>query len=251
MLANKLTINYDKTHYMIFTPSHHADPNLQLDLFINSNQISKVSTIKYLGVHLDESLSGKSHIYELCLCLRKFIGIFYKLSLKLPPHTLKILYFSFIYPHILYGIEVYANTYLTYLHDLIVLNNRILRILQRKKFNCNTNELYRSYNTLPIDKLFHFQILQHAHTLLFNPSSLPNFFQANCQTNNSIHSHYTRSTQDFHRFSCFSSFGRRLSFNLCAKLWNSLPLNIKSLISTNLFKRDVRKFLSIDAICSV
>src|SRR3989442_13947493 len=50
----------------------------------------------------------------------------------MPAKTLKLLYFSFIYPTLLYGIEIYANKYLSYLHDLMVLNNRILRILQIK-----------------------------------------------------------------------------------------------------------------------
>ena len=64
--------------------------------------------------------------------LRKYVGVFYKLSFKLPANILRMLYYALIYPHILYGIELYANTYLTYLHDLVILNNRILRLLQRE-----------------------------------------------------------------------------------------------------------------------
>ena len=109
---------------------------------MNKFFIARIPSTKFLGITLDETLSGKSHISEVCMSLRKFIGIFYKLAQKLPPATLKLLYFSFVYPHILYGIEAYANTFLTNLHDVIILNNRILRILQHKKFNSDTKELY-------------------------------------------------------------------------------------------------------------
>ena len=32
LLANKLSVNYDKTHYMIFSPPHQLDSNLKLNL---------------------------------------------------------------------------------------------------------------------------------------------------------------------------------------------------------------------------
>jgi len=41
-----------------------------------------------------------------------------------------MLYFSFIYLHLLYGVEVYANTSKSSLKPLLVLNNKILHVLQ-------------------------------------------------------------------------------------------------------------------------
>ena len=42
--------------------------------------------------------------------------------------------FAFVHSQILYGIEVYANTSLTHLTKLIVLNNNLLCILQHKSY---------------------------------------------------------------------------------------------------------------------
>ena len=135
---------------MIFTPSHNIASGLDLDLCKNNFKITKVSSAKYLGITIDENLDWKSHIFNLSLEIRKFIGIFYKLSFKLPSNILKNLYFALIYPRILYAIEIYANTYITFLHDLIILNNRILRILQHKPRLTRSIELYSAYNTLPV-----------------------------------------------------------------------------------------------------
>src|SRR6267154_3527375 len=118
MTLNKLTINQEKTVYMLFSPNINNNPNSSLNLYVNKSPIHKVNSIKFLGLLIDDNLTFKSHINELISQLKKYIGIFYKLSFRLPASTLKLLYFSIIHSRILYAIEIYANTYATYLHDL-------------------------------------------------------------------------------------------------------------------------------------
>ena len=36
-------------------------------------------------------------------------GVFYRIRQRLPDKCLKSIYFAFVYPHLLHGIEVYAN----------------------------------------------------------------------------------------------------------------------------------------------
>ena len=57
------------------------------------------------------------------------VGIFYKLRSKLPKRVLKNIYFAFVHPHILYGVEIYANTSRTHINRLMKLNNTLLRVL--------------------------------------------------------------------------------------------------------------------------
>jgi len=64
--------------------------------------------------------------------LLKFTGIFYKIRDVVPYDCLKKLYFAFVYPHLLFGIEVYGTASNTALDKLHKLNNRILRILLKK-----------------------------------------------------------------------------------------------------------------------
>ena len=60
----------------------------------------------------------------------KFTSIFYKLRENLRTVVKKMLYFVFIHSQMAYGIEVYGNTFSSYLNKLIILNDKILRILQ-------------------------------------------------------------------------------------------------------------------------
>ena len=71
----------------------------------------------------------------------------------MPSRILQSAYFAFIHPHLLYGIEMYANTYPSYLHKHETLNNKLLRIQQNKPYNSPSNNLYIDYNTLSIPDL--------------------------------------------------------------------------------------------------
>ena len=126
----------------------------------------------------------------------------------------------------------------------MTLNNRILGILQHKQLATNISELYISYNTLPINKLFQYQLLLHAHNILFNINKLPIIFHSARLTNDDIHNYNTRSSHDFHCSTFNSTFGSKMSCNLCAKLWNSLTSSLKHMRSRHSFKNELKKFLN-------
>ena len=77
----------------------------------------------------------------------------------MPNNCLKNLYFALVYPHLLFGIELYMNTFKSYFERLSVLNNKFLRILQREKIETPVKSLYANYNILPtINLLFRSQL---------------------------------------------------------------------------------------------
>ena len=67
------------------------------------------------SVFIDDTLTWSHHIDTIYSKLVKYVGIFYKIRSKLPLSILRNIYFAFVYPHILYGIEIYANTSSTHL----------------------------------------------------------------------------------------------------------------------------------------
>ena len=78
--------------------------------------------------------------------LMKYTSIFYKLRGKLPVQMLREIYYAFIHSHVLYGVEIYANTKPTYLDKLTKLNNKLLRILQCKPITTPIRGLYKICN---------------------------------------------------------------------------------------------------------
>ena len=67
-LANKLTLNVDKTCYIVFAPFKNivsSDHNFQLS--INNVILQQLRSCKYLGVMFDDGLSWKPHIFDFVL----------------------------------------------------------------------------------------------------------------------------------------------------------------------------------------
>src|SRR5688572_13770576 len=74
--ANRLTLNLDKTNFILFK-SHRkmglSDDSLRLS--INGIPIIKVTSTKFLGVHVDQHLTWKEHIKSISDKIAKNIGI--------------------------------------------------------------------------------------------------------------------------------------------------------------------------------
>jgi len=99
---------------------------------INDTKIKCVKECKYLGIIIDDELKWTSHIEFVLQKLKRLLGILYEMRYKLPDWCLQNIYFAFVHPDILYGLEVYNNTFPSYLDKLTVLNNKLLKIPQKK-----------------------------------------------------------------------------------------------------------------------
>lgn len=235
-LANKLSLNVAKTCYTLFQPHMQSHAEQRLDLVINHSKIEHVGCCKYLGVLIDDQMKWKDHIQYVYKKIIKFISIFYKIRDKMPQDCLRSLYFALVHPHISYGIELYANTNITYLDKLNVLNNRLLRTLQRKDKRCSVVCLYKEYNTLPISLLYDRQLLLFVHSCIHNSEMLPSIFSNYVTDNTTLHDHNTRQKHDLHMTLHSTSFGQRSTSYKGGKAWNSLPTTLKLEKSPTKFK---------------
>jgi len=89
---------------------------------------------------------------------------FISYEINYPVLAWEVFIMPFVHPHILYGIELYANTFSTYFKPLNVLYNKLSRILQNCRLQTPVAHLYQEYQTLPINQLFILQILTLVHT---------------------------------------------------------------------------------------
>ena len=65
--ANKLSLNLEKTNYILFCSKHKTifSHDHKLSVNIDNQSITRVSSAKFLGVHIDELLSWKEHITDI------------------------------------------------------------------------------------------------------------------------------------------------------------------------------------------
>ena len=98
MTANKLSVNIDKTCYQIFNPHPRSRLNIaDFNLAVNNVPLQRQSSVKYLGVYIDEDMKWTTHIRKTYESILKFTSIFYKLRIKLPISVLKNLYYAVVH----------------------------------------------------------------------------------------------------------------------------------------------------------
>jgi len=166
----------------------------------------------------------------------------------MPNDCLKNVYYALVYPQLLYGIELYANTNKCNLDKLIILNNKILRILQLKSLYTNVISLYSNYNTLPVQMLHVRQILLFVQKYIHFKELLPTVFTNYFIENNTIHEHNTRRCNDLHLSLLHTSYEHRCIINKGSKLWNALPNNLKAKQPTSMFKESVHGYIMLNLI---
>ena len=151
-IVNKLSLNLTKTKFMIFKPRQKTrHPDVQLTL--KNRSIEQVNETVFLGVILDETLSWKSHISHVANKISKSIGIIFRSSFYLFDISLRILYYSIIYPYLEYCNFVWASTYSSNLCRIVLLQKRAIRILNKSEFHAHTDPLFKKLNILKFEDI--------------------------------------------------------------------------------------------------
>ena len=92
LCANKLSLNIDKSNFVLFHPSQKK-VNFLMNLKINDNEIKQKKSVKYLGIIMDYNLNWKDYVFELSNFNYPVVLEFY---LNLEILSLLIYWFKFI-----------------------------------------------------------------------------------------------------------------------------------------------------------
>ena len=224
--ANKLTLNTSKTNFIIFRNSQKTLLNLPDKININGNEIYKTDKIKYLGVFIDEHLTWKHHIIELCNSLRRYFPIFYNIRSLLSLENCRTIYYTNIYSRIKYGIPIYGMANSVDLNALQTLQNKLLKVLLSRTHLFPTNQLHNDLNILKICNIFSQEVLNFVYSQFYN--LLPEIFKDYYVTFSNIHNICTRDHDirfiiPKHNSELDASTVKVLG----ATLWNEFPKRLK------------------------
>jgi len=100
--ANKLSLNYNKTNFMLLTSLKHNPASFKV--IINNHNISPEDNLRYLGLLLDNKLSWKPHAQRVKTQLSRACGILSKLKHYTTLPALKVVYNSLIHPYLNHSI---------------------------------------------------------------------------------------------------------------------------------------------------
>ena len=116
---------------------------IDISIQIGNNVIAHVKETVFLGVILDEHLSWRPHILRVSRKISKSIGIIYKSSFCVPKPSLRSLYYSLVYPYLIYCVSVWGSTYQSNLNWIIILQKKIISVISKKSFDSHTGVLFK------------------------------------------------------------------------------------------------------------
>ena len=102
--TNRLSLNVSKT-YMIISNQKNA-----LDIKIRETILTKVSTVKFLGVTLDANLTFKDHLNKVTSNISKSVGVMRRLHCQLPANVMIKLYYSLVYSLLTYALLAWGRS---------------------------------------------------------------------------------------------------------------------------------------------
>ena len=79
------------------------------EIYINHDALKRVYSKNFLGIIIDSKLTWKEHINHIRNKISKALGILYKSRKIFKVSTLLTIYYSFVYPYLIYCIEIWGS----------------------------------------------------------------------------------------------------------------------------------------------
>ncbi len=240
--CNKLSLNIEKTHTMIFTNNKKLSCRKN-NICIGGICTETVNKTKFLGVLIDNKLSWKDHIYYICNKIAKGIGIIKKVRDVLNKDTLLSLYYTFIYPYLTYCNLVWGRAANIHLSRLYLLQKRIIRIICNTHFLAHTEPLFKKCKVLNIYQLNKY--VTGIFMYKFYKCLLPNIFDNMFVKQMEKHGYSTRQNQSYSLPFCKTQCKKNSLCYYGAYFWNEVRtmINVDSINSILTFKKKIRQSL--------
>ena len=238
--TNRLSLNTDKTFYIVFHKKSQKVPN-NITLQIYGKNITAKQTTKFLGMTIDSLLNWHNHIGTIVNRLRSSNYILNRLKHLLPITSLKSLYYSLVHPHITYGIIHWGNAPKTMLNKVIIQQKKSLRIINGRNYNTPTNPLFHKMKILKIQEIYELQLATFMYK--YSTYNLPTQLQQLFILNRQLHNYNTRNRNNpivpMHK----TDMGKRSIAHMGPLIWNAVPNNIKLSNTCKSFKSKLKNNL--------
>lgn len=240
-IANKLALNFTKTDFLVWDWNSKSNTLIPDEIVIDGHIIKRSAEIKYLGVILDDKLNWEKQINNVANKIARALGIMYRINYYIPRKTVMMLYYSLIYPHLLYGILLWGNAKIKYLRLITKLQNRFLYIYTRLSWYSSISPYYKLTGLLKLGNIYKYMLGFFMYKFRNN---FMDKYQDKFINFNIIHSYNTRNSDSYILPKINKEQTKNMISYKAPHYWNGLPGDLKS-IQNNVtkFKKELRKAL--------
>jgi hypothetical protein len=212
-------------------------PPESFHIFMGDTVLERVSSIKYLGVILDDRFKWQNHISYVCTKISRSVGILSKLRYYVNIETLLKVYYSLVSSHLSYALIAWGSAGVTVLQPLKVLQNRAIRIISRAPRFRRLDNDYLNLRLLRLDDMHQHALAKFMHQ--YHNNTLPDYFSSFFEVTPNSHQYNLRQNRNntYRVIDCRKVFTERSIRFTGPKLWGKVPASMKSL-TKNKFKKE-------------
>lgn len=236
--VNRLSLNASKSNYQMFT--RNKVENMQVKL--QTVSIERKSSVRYLGMHVDENLKWHNHIAHVASKISRNLGVMGRAKFFLSSRELQLLYNALIYPYINYCAVIWGNNYDSNTKRIMLLQKRAVRIIGKKSYLHPTNELFIEHRMLKFSEVVKEQsmliLLRFINDTLPHPISQLVRLHITTRTRQVYHFAVPRALTNYKLFA-FSCSAPRTWNNVMTSIFPNLEDVPRSKLS---LKKHIRKY---------
>jgi hypothetical protein len=156
---NKLVLHPGKTLFALFSNSRDAR-ECSISIFVNNNNqgshdpslcipiervqnTSNVPAVKFLGLYFDTELNFKYHIKMICTRVSRALYMLRTCKNFLSEKSLKILYYSMVHCHLVYGNQIWGCANGSLITDLYRKQKAAVRIISSSTYRAHTEPIFK------------------------------------------------------------------------------------------------------------
>jgi hypothetical protein len=232
-LNNHMILNPTKTKSMLITTRQkHQCKFPKINVSFNNKSIEQITSHKLLGAQIDNQLSWRFHLKNVCSKISKNIFLLNKLKHYLNLESKLLFFHAHIKSHIDYTSNIWDGCDAIHLKKLTSLYRRAVKYLIDDT-NRTTDEKFKKLNILPLEQHLQYKKLIFVHKVFHGqtPKKLTTLLKKAKHSNTLI---LPKTRLELYKTS-FSFSG--------SKLWNTLPRRIKNISNIGEFKKKLHHHL--------
>lgn len=171
---NLLTLNIKKSKFITFGAAKLSLPPCSFQIIAHNcllsagdcccGRLMRTSSIKYLGIMIDDMMTWNAHVNMTVSRVRKLIYVFKKLRPAADIQTLRTVYHALAQSIITYCIAAWGGCAKTLLLRLERAQRAVLKVIMSKPVRFPTTQIYSLYRVLTVRQLFILSVVLRKHS---------------------------------------------------------------------------------------
>ena len=236
LIDNKLSLHLGKTECILFGSKRNLSKNKVLSINYDNYIIESTSSVKYLGLVLDNTLSSESCANDIIKKVNSRIKCLYRHGNVLNQYLRKTLCNSLIQCLFDYSCSSWYYSLSKSLKlKLQVTQNKVIRFINNSGPRTSVKgNILKELNMLNVEDRVSQMTLNHVHKICYN--KCPSYLKDHFTKISAIHNYNTKGSSFNFHVPCINSSTSNTFYYNAILVWNGLPDRIKEIKNHYYFK---------------